>query len=90
MRYRFEILKGFDEATLAHYHDGERAVTRAVRGAHRQLRDRWRAEVRDALGKKMANTIRGEDYPKGHASLGAAAVVWPMIDSGPKLLLFFL
>lgn len=76
MNYQFDVLKGFDQATRAHYRDGERAVTRAIRGARHELRSRWRAEVRDALGKRVSNTIRGKDYPEGQASMSAAAVVW--------------
>lgn len=56
---------------------GEGAVTRAMRSAGQTLKANWRGQVRGAgLGSRLANTVRGEAYPKGSTSLNAAALVW--------------
>lgn len=65
------------------YRAGERAVTLAMRGAQQDLKSRWREQVTEAgLGRRLANSIRGESYPKGTDSLDAAALVW---TNAPKL-----
>jgi len=72
---------------------GERAVTTATREAGNSLKSAWRAQITGAgLGQRLARTIRSEQYPKGRASLSAAALVWskaPVIigahDTGPLI-----
>ncbi|MBP1806464.1 DUF6441 family protein [Rubellimicrobium aerolatum] len=53
-----------------------RVVTQAIGQAQTELKAAWRGQVRGALGARLANSIRGETYPKGTASLDAAALVW--------------
>lgn len=72
---------------------GERAVSAAIREAGTGLKDAWRAQITGAgLGRRLANTIRSEQFPKPRPSLSAAAVVWskaPVIisahDTGPLI-----
>lgn len=72
---------------------GERAVSAAIRKAGAGLKDAWRAQITGAgLGRRLANTIRSEQFPKTRPSLSAAAVVWskaPVIisahDTGPLI-----
>lgn len=72
---------------------GEKAVTAAMREAGDDLKTAWRRQITGAgLGRRLANTIRSETYPKGRKSLAAAALVWskaPVIvgahDTGPLI-----
>lgn len=72
---------------------GEKAVTAAMREAGTGLKTAWRLQITGAgLGTRLARTIRSEQYPKGRASLNAAALVWskaPVIvgahDTGPLI-----
>ena len=61
-----------DEARRA-----EKAVTRAIRSAGDGLKLEMRTQTRQAgLGNKMANTWRGDIFPRSGESLGAAATVY--------------
>ena len=72
---------------------GERAVSAAILEASSGLKSDWRREITGAgLGDRLARTIRSAQYPKGKASLNAAALVWsnaPVIigahDTGPLI-----
>ena len=72
---------------------GERAVSAAILEASLGLKSDWRREITGAgLGDRLARTIRSAQYPKGKASLNAAALVWsnaPMIvgahETGPLI-----
>lgn len=72
---------------------GEKAVSGAMREAGNSLKTSWRAQVTGAgLGRRLANTIRSETFPKARSSLSAAALVWskaPAIigahESGPLI-----
>lgn len=65
----------------------ERATTAGVRAAGDGLKRDWRGQVVQAgLGRRLANTIRGEVYPRGGVSLAAAATVYAR---APKILLPF-
>jgi hypothetical protein len=56
---------------------GEQAVSSAMREAGRDLKVAWRGQITQAgLGRRLANTIRSETYPKTGESLNAAALVW--------------
>ena len=56
---------------------GQKAVSAAVSAASKQLQTDWRAQVTSAgLGTRLSRTIRTQTYPKGQASLNAAALVW--------------
>jgi hypothetical protein len=57
--------------------DAEQAVTTGVRRATDGLKAELRGQITGAgLGEKLARTWRGEVFPKGQASLGAAGLVW--------------
>jgi hypothetical protein len=72
---------------------GERAVTAAMREAGSGLKTAWRGQITGAgLGRRLANSIRSQTYPKAGESLNAAALVWskaPVIvgahDTGPLI-----
>jgi hypothetical protein len=72
---------------------GEKAVTAAMREAGTELKSAWRGQITGAgLGRRLANSIRSQTYPKAGDSLNAAALVWskaPVIvgahDTGPLI-----
>lgn len=72
---------------------GEKAVSTAMREAGSGLKSDWRAQITGAgLGRRLANSIRSQTFPKSSNSLNAAALVWskaPEIigahDSGPLI-----
>ena len=72
---------------------GEQAVSAAMRQAGSNLKSDWRAQITQAgLGRRLANSIRNQTYPKAGESLNAAALVWskaPEIigahDTGPLI-----
>ncbi len=71
----------------------EKAVSAAMREAGSGLKSDWRAQITGAgLGRRLANSIRSQTFPKSSNSLNAAALVWskaPVIigahDSGPLI-----
>ncbi|KGB82158.1 hypothetical protein JT55_09115 [Rhodovulum sp. NI22] len=72
---------------------GERAVTAAMREAGTELKTAWRTQITGAgLGRRLANSIRNQNFPRSGESLDAAALVWskaPVIvgahDTGPLI-----
>ena len=54
--------------------DTHKAVERGVRGQARKLKETWRAQVAQALGRRLANSIRQNDYEAG---MKAASLVFP-------------
>jgi len=72
---------------------GEQAVTAAMREAGAGLKQDWRSQITQAgLGRRLANSIRSQTYPRSRESLNAAALVWskaPEIieahDTGPLI-----
>ncbi|MCG6557665.1 DUF6441 family protein [Ruegeria sp. 1NDH52C] len=72
---------------------GEKAVTSAMREAGTGLKTAWRLQITGAgLGRRLANSIRSQTFPKAGESLNAAALVWskaPVIvgahDTGPLI-----
>lgn len=72
---------------------GEKAVTAAMRDAGTGFKTAWRGQITGAgLGRRLANSIRSQTYPKAGESLNAAALVWskaPAIvgahDTGPLI-----
>ncbi len=72
---------------------GERAVTAAMREAGTGLKTAWRTQITGAgLGRRLANSIRNQNFPRSGESLDAAALVWskaPIIigahDTGPLI-----
>ncbi|MCC5976366.1 MAG: hypothetical protein JJT81_20290 [Rubellimicrobium sp.] len=93
MKLRFDVTADILELMRAEVTAGERAVSVAVKSAGRDLKAAWRGQIAGAgLGRRLANTIRAEQFPKGRPSLNAAAVVWskaPVIvrahDTGPLI-----
>ncbi|PWE32777.1 hypothetical protein DDZ14_08505 [Maritimibacter sp. 55A14] len=56
---------------------GERAVTKGITSTSIGLKTDWRQQITGAgLGRRLANAIRSEVFPKGQPSLEAAALVW--------------
>jgi hypothetical protein len=72
---------------------GEKAVTTAMREAGSGLKTDWRRQITQAgLGRRLANSIRSQTYPRSGESLSAAALIWskaPEIigahDTGPLI-----
>ncbi|MBR28423.1 MAG: hypothetical protein CML46_16005 [Rhodobacteraceae bacterium] len=72
---------------------GQRAVTAATREAGTGLKTAWRLQITGAgLGRRLANSIRYQTFPRAGESLDAAALVWskaPVIvgahDTGPLI-----
>lgn len=66
-----------DELMLRESQAGERAVSATMRDAGSRLKTTWRSDITGAgLGSRLSNTVRSEVYPKGQASLNAAALVY--------------
>ena len=93
MRLQLDITPDLVAMMAAEIKAGERAVSTATREAGNSLKSAWRAQIIGAgLGRRLANTIRSETYPRGRQSLSAAALVWskaPVIigahDTGPLI-----
>ena len=72
---------------------GEKAVSAAMREAGTGLKSAWRGQIMQVgFGRRLANSIRSQTYPKTGESLKAAALVWskaPEIvgahDTGPLI-----
>jgi len=61
----------------------ERAVSAGIREATDGLKTELRSQITGAgLGTRLANTWRGEVYPKGQPSIGTAGYVW---SKAPRL-----
>jgi hypothetical protein len=61
----------------------QRALTAGIREATDGLKTELRRQITAAgLGSRLANTWRGEVYPKGQPSIGAAGYVW---SKAPRL-----
>lgn len=55
----------------------ERASSLTIKTAEKNLKNALRSDIRSAgLGNKLANTWRGETYPKGRDSMNASAFLW--------------
>jgi uncharacterized protein DUF6441 len=66
-----------NEVLKAEIRDAERAATTGIREATDGLKTELRRQITGAgLGSRLANTWRGEVYPKGQPSIGAAGYVW--------------
>lgn len=53
-----------------------RAATAGVAETAKVVQAAWRAEISPVLGRKLANSIRYQVYPKGQPSPNAAALIW--------------
>ena len=93
MKIKLDITPDIVAAMAAEVLAGEKAVTSAMRDAGTGLKSDWRGQITGAgLGRRLANSIRNQTYPKTGESLNAAALVWskaPEIigahDTGPLI-----
>lgn len=86
MRFKTEIQK-FHPFLEAKKDAVARSVTRAMTDVTSGLNSDLREDVKGAgLGDRLANTWRGETYPKSKDSINAAAFVW---SKAPKLVSAF-
>lgn len=93
MKLKLDITPDLAAAMSAEVTAGEKAVTAAMREAGTGLKTAWRAQITGAgLGRRLANSIRSQTYPRSGESLTAAALVWskaPEIigahDTGPLI-----
>lgn len=74
---RMDIVGDLGAMMAAEIAAGEKAVTKSVGEAGTGLKTAWRGQITGAgLGARLSRTIRSETYPKGQASLNAAALIW--------------
>lgn len=86
MRFKAEIEK-FHPFLAAKKDAVARSVTRAITDVTAGLKGDLREDVKGTgLGDRLANTWRGETYPKSKDSINAAAFVW---SKAPKLVSAF-
>ena len=93
MKLKLDIIPDLVDAMAAEVTAGEKAVTAAMREAGTGLKTAWRGQIaRAGLGRRLANSIRSQTFPKAGQSLNAAALVWskaPVIvgahDTGPLI-----
>ena len=93
MKLGLDITPDLVAAMAAEIKAGEKAVSAAMREAGTNLKSAWRGQINQAgLGRRLANSIRSQTYPKAGESLKAAALVWskaPDIigahDTGPLI-----
>jgi hypothetical protein len=77
MKLKLDITPDLVTAMSAEVLAGEKAVTAAMREAGTELKTAWRAQITGAgLGRRLANSIRSQTYPRSGESLAAAALVW--------------
>lgn len=93
MKLGIDITPDLIAVMAAEIQAGEKAVSAAMRDAGTSLKSAWRGQITQAgLGRRLANSIRSQVYPKSGDSLNAAALVWskaPVIvgahDTGPLI-----
>jgi len=93
MKLKLDITPDLVVAMAAEVKAGEKAVTAAMREAGNSLKTAWRGQITGAgLGRRLANSIRSQTYPKAGESLNAAALVWSKArvivgahDTGPLI-----
>jgi hypothetical protein len=77
MRLQAAIQGDLNALLKAELGAAEHAVTTGIREATNGLKTELRGQITGAgLGSRLANTWRGEVYPKGQPSVGAAGYVW--------------
>lgn len=93
MKLGLDITPDLVAVMAAEIKASEKAVSGAMREAGTDLKSAWRVQIAQAgLGRRLANSIRSQTYPKAGESLKAAALVWskaPEIvaahDTGPLI-----
>jgi hypothetical protein len=77
MKFKFAIEGDLKALMTREVLSGQRAVSSAMGQAAGLIKEGWRAQVTGSgLGARLAKTVRSATYPKGAASLNAAALVW--------------
>lgn len=77
MKHRVQVGQSFDELARRDFEIGERAVTRGMARAAREIQSDWRSQISGSgLGRRVANSVRSAAYPKGDVSMNAAALIW--------------
>lgn len=86
MRLKAALEGNLEEYMEEHYRSGAEAVTNGIRQATDGLKTTMRNQIKAAgLGNRLANTWRGDTYPKSKKSISAAGVVYtkaPQIMEG--------
>ncbi len=93
MKLKLDVTPDLVATMAAEVKAGEKAVTAAMREAGTGLKTAWRGQITSAgLGRRLANSIRTQTFPRAGESLDAAALVWskaPVIvgahDTGPLI-----
>ncbi|MEM9763780.1 MAG: DUF6441 family protein [Pseudomonadota bacterium] len=93
MKLKLDIDPDIVAMMTAEVKAGEKAVTAAMREAGTGLKSSWRMQITGAgLGRRLANSIRNQTFPRAGESLDAAVLVWskaPVIvaahDTGPLI-----
>ena len=93
MRLKLDIDPDIVAMMAAEVVAGEKAVSTAMREAGTGLKTAWRSQITGAgLGRRLANSIQSQNFPRSGESLNAAALVWskaPVIigahDTGPLI-----
>ena len=93
MKLGLDITPDLVAVMAAEIKAGEKAVSAAMREAGTGLKSAWRGQITQAgLGRRLANSIRKQTFPRAGESLDAAALVWskaPVIvgahDTGPLI-----
>ena len=77
MKLGLDITPDLVAVMAAEIKAGEKAVSTAMREAGSDLKSAWRGQITQAgLGRRLANSIRSQTYPKAGDSLKAASLVW--------------
>lgn len=83
MRLEISISGDISKLMASEFRVGERAVSTAMRIAGDGLKADWRAQVVAAgFGVRLSKAVRSEVFPKGQASINAAALVY---TKSPKI-----
>ena len=83
MRLEAALRGDLNEVLKAELRVAERAVTAGIRQATDGLKTELRRQITSTgLGSRLANTWRGDVYPKGQPSIGAAGYIW---SKAPRL-----
>ena len=93
MKLNLDITPDLVAAMAAEVNAGEKAVTAAMREAGTGLKTSWRGQITGAgLGRRLANSIRNQTFPRAGESFDAAALVWSKAsvivgahDTGPLI-----
>jgi hypothetical protein len=77
MKLGLDITPDLVAVMAAEVKAGEKAVSAAMREAGADLKSSWRGQITQAgLGRRLANSIRSQAYPRSGESLSAAALIW--------------